>query len=130
MDCKCMEGQCMNSQQQLILNRHLKRIDPEYEEVIFSLRSVLLYIFDKEWVEIDVEGPLYLYRTKGEACSRLIVFNRNGQNDFKLDISGKFYLEEQEQFVIFNQNSKEPIIGFWIDNEESSKRFYKLLSSL
>lgn len=120
----------MNSQQHLILNRYLRRMDPGYEEVLFSAQNVLLYSFEKEWVEMDIEGPLFLYRRKGEVCNRLVVFNRSGQKDFKLNIPEIFYLEEQDQFVIFSQNKKERIMGFWSDNESVSKRLYKSLQSL
>ena len=116
--------------QDKILNRYLLSIDPSYEYVIFRASNANIYRFEDEWSEMGIEGSLYIYRRNKDEGHRLIVFNRKGLNDFKLNISSHFYLEFENQFVIFSYLDKKNIFGFWFDNSQESKKFFKALESL
>lgn len=102
---------------------------------------------------MEIEGPLYLYeRTEHhtineyskddnttndiisditsesrEISFRLIVFNKYNPSDFKLNIPHIFYVEYQNNFVIFSSQEKENIFGFWIEKEEEAIEFYQTL---
>jgi len=120
----------INATQRKIVDRYLQSQDALYTEVVFTAGKVVLHAFKDEWVETNTEGPLYLYRRRDkEHPQRLLVMNRNGAEDFRLEIPREYELEYQEQFVIFSGKDKANIFGFWFDNEAAAKTLFKLLDS-
>lgn len=120
----------INSKQKEILDRHLRRIDKMYDSIAFSAEKVLLYTYMDNWCEMGIEGAIYLYKRSGAPSHRLIVFNKKNLNDFKLNIPSDFYLELQEQFVIFSHTDKENIFGFWFEDDLDAKNLYEILTSI
>ncbi|ELA42467.1 uncharacterized protein VICG_00566 [Vittaforma corneae ATCC 50505] len=125
----------INSTQRKIVDRYLLSIDNLYSKLVFTTGKVILYIFENnEWIEMNLEGPLYLYRRNNEenvsSQYRLIVLSRNNMQDFKLNIPNSFYLECQNQAVVFSHLDKNNIFGFWFDNELVVKKFYQVLQHI
>lgn len=116
--------------QEIILNRYLLSIDQNYKSVIFNVAKVSIYRFEDEWNEMGIEGSLYIYKRNADQEHRLIVFNRRGLNDFKLNIPKYFYLEIENQFAIFSHTDKKNIFGFWFDEGKTAGKFGKVLESL
>jgi hypothetical protein len=121
------ENHIRNMTQEKILNRYLLSIDSSYDHVEFKAKNAHIYRFEEEWAEMEIEGSLYIYSRTAERGYILIVFNRKGLNDFKLNIPKDFYLELDNQFVIFSHSDKKNIFGFWFEQIQEAKDFHQIL---
>lgn len=121
------ENHIRNMTQEKILNRYLSSIDPSYDYVVFKAGNTYVYRYEEEWSEMDVEGSLYIYKRILDKGHRLIVFNRRGLNDFKLNIPKDFFLEVDNQLVIFSHIDQKNIFGFWFELNQEAEDFYKIL---
>lgn len=133
--CKEPSEPFINSTQRKIVDRYLLSIDNLYSRLVFTTGKVILLAFENnEWAEMKLEGPLYLYRRNNKenisSQHRLVVLNRNNMQDFKLNIPNEFYLEYQNQAVIFSHSERSTVFGFWFDNELVVKRFYQTLRDI
>ena len=123
------ENHRRNVTQDIILKRYLLSIDSSYEYVVHRADNVHIYRFEENWVEMNIQGSLYIYKRSHDRGFRLIVFNRKGLNDFKLNIPNEFFLEFEKQFVIFSPTDKKNIFGFWFEQNQEAEDFYKNLKN-
>lgn len=120
----------ISKQQQTIINRHLKRMDAGFLGTVLVTGKACIYRFQDRWIEMGIEGPLYLYTRNAHPLHRLLVLNRKSLNDFKMDIPDRFNCESKERFIIFNSENREAAFGFWFEDEEDASALFRALEEL
>lgn len=119
----------IKSTQSEMINRYLLSIDSLYLNLEFTAGMVVVYCFENEWIEMNFEGALYLYK-RNDLSHRLVILNRNGPSDFKLNIPSEFYVEYQTQFVTFSHLDRNNIFGLWFENEFIAKKLFQKLQEI
>lgn len=122
------DGAPINKQQQEIVCRHLRKMDMDFLDIILVVPKICAYRFQDEWMEMGIEGSLYLYGRRGTPACRLVVLNRKSLNDLKMDVSGYFKCEPKGRFVILS--SKRTTFGLWFDDEEGANVLLRTLEGL
>lgn len=130
MDDSHNANDLVTERQKFILNRYIRRIDPDFTEIILTTGKVTLYSFDDVWTEMSIEGSLQLYRRKVFPLYRLVVLSRKNINDFKLNCSSDFSFEIKDNFLIFKANGSESIFGLWFEFENDAILVFKQLEKV
>lgn len=103
-------------------------MDADFLDIILVAGKACVYRFQDEWIEMGIEGTLYLYSRGTSPAHRLVVLNRRSLNDFKMDVLEDFKCEPEGKFVILS--SKRTAFGFWLEDEESASMLFRTLSGL
>lgn len=113
-----------------VFTRYMETVDPNFLCAIFHAPKASIYTYGQEWNEMEIEGSLYVYKRASNPRHRLIVLNRKGVNDFKLNIPEEFHVEIDGQFVIFSHEDRKSIFGFWFNDAETAQASFKTLEKL
>lgn len=101
--------------------------DESIRKILCKASHTSLYEFDKdscEWNRVGVEGTLFLVQADKEPCTRLVVLNKLGMDNFSLDILQIRQAKLQPPYVMLRLNANKPykILGLWFheDSEQTA----------
>ena len=113
---------------------YLQRLDADVESIVATAGHVALYDFDpgtKAWSRKDVEGSLFLVRTR-DGRFRFVILNKKGDSgDYWEDFGEGFSCEKQEPYVMYKQErSGGQVVGIWFYEEQDCGRFASLFEEI
>lgn len=113
---------------------YLQRLDASVESIVATAGHVALYDFDpgtKAWSRKDVEGSLFLVRTR-DGRFRFVILNKKGDSgDYWEDFGEGFSCEKQEPYVMYKQQSRGgQVVGIWFYEEQDCGRFARLFEEI
>jgi hypothetical protein len=113
---------------------YLQRLDPSTSSIVATAGHVALYDFDpsaKAWSRKEVEGSLFLVRTR-DGRFRFVILNKKGDSgDYWEDLGEGFSCEKQEPYVMYKQErSGGQVVGIWFYEEQDCGRFAGLFEEI
>eukprot|EP00542_Grammatophora_oceanica_P006692 CAMPEP_0194064432 /NCGR_PEP_ID=MMETSP0009_2-20130614/83034_1 /TAXON_ID=210454 /ORGANISM="Grammatophora oceanica, Strain CCMP 410" /LENGTH=266 /DNA_ID=CAMNT_0038716905 /DNA_START=75 /DNA_END=878 /DNA_ORIENTATION=+ len=114
--------------------RVLQRGDSAIADIVGNATHVGLYEFDQQangWEKKHVEGSLFLVRRYEMPRYRLIILNRNSQDNFEVNLTANLQLQKQDPYLIFRQkmlDGTSVIQGIWFHNGQERDKMAALLS--
>ena len=114
--------------------RVLQRQDPEVLDILGFATHVVLYEFvSPSWQKLDVEGSLFLVKRRDMPRFRLLVLNRNSNENYQVDLTSTFQVQEKDPYLMFRKYDG-TIQGIWFHNgperEQMSALLQKVVKSL
>lgn len=116
----------------------LRRHDPSISQIMYSTSFVVLYEYSQgAWTKSGVEGPMFLFRRESVSPHYgMFVLNRNGVDNYAIQITRDDDLEVTEEFVIFRpadtdasrddeysaeENQEDAIVGIWVFEKDQRR---------
>ena len=111
--------------------RVLQRQDKSIEDILVSATHVVLYQFSTAgWQKLDVEGSLFLVKRREMMPRfRLLVLNRNSTNNYQVDITESFQMQNKDPYLIFRKPDN-TIQGMWFHNGPEREQVAALLQKV
>ena len=132
--------------------RVLQRLDTQIVDLAISSTHVVLYQFSPQsstWNKTDIEGPLFIVKRSCNPRFKLIVMNRNSQENLEVGVNGTMEMQLREPYLIFRDNSSnttanntsttttttaaggdETIRGLWFHNDNERKSVHTYLENV
>ncbi|KAL7457981.1 hypothetical protein ACHAWC_011251 [Mediolabrus comicus] len=125
--------------------RVLQRLDSQIVDLAISSTHVVLYQFSPQsstWNKTDIEGPLFIVKRSCSPRFKLIVMNRNSQENLEVGVNGTMEMQLREPYLIFRDNnnssnnnnnsttSDETIRGLWFHNDNERKSVHTYLENV
>lgn len=133
--------------------RVLQRLDSQIVDLAISSTHVVLYQFSPStstWNKTDIEGPLFIVKRSCNPRFKLIVMNRNSQENLEVGVNGGMEMQLREPYLIFRDNSSsnnttttisttagggggskdETIRGLWFHNDDERKSVHTYLENV
>ena len=110
--------------------RVLQRQDESVVDILGSATHVVLYEFETpSWQKLDVEGSLFLVKRRDMPRFRLLVLNRNSNDNYQVDITSSFQVQEKESYLMFRKPDGS-IQGIWFHNGSERQQVATLLQKV
>jgi len=110
--------------------RVLQRQDPAVLDILGSATHVVLYEFEApSWKKLDVEGSLFLVKRNDMPRFRLLVLNRNSTDNYQVDITSSFQVQEKDPYLMFRKPDG-TIQGIWFHNGPEREQMAILLQKV
>ena len=114
--------------------RVLQRQDASVVDILGSATHVVLYEFaSPSWQKLDVEGSLFLVKKRDVPRFRLLVLNRNSNENYQVDITPSFQVQEKDPYLMFRKPNGS-IQGIWFhdgsERQEMATLLQKVVQSL
>lgn len=110
--------------------RVLQRQDPSIVDILGSATHVVLYEFvSPSWQKLDVEGSLFLVKRRDMPRFRLLVLNRNSNDNYSVDITDNFQVSEKDPYLMFKKPDG-TIQGIWFHNGPEREQIAALLQKV
>jgi mRNA-decapping enzyme 1B len=132
--------------------RVLQRLDSQIVDLAISSTHVVLYQFHTQsstWNKTDIEGPLFIVKRSCSPRFKLIIMNRNSQENLEVGVNGGMEMQLREPYLIFRDNSSnttannssnttttaaaagdETIRGLWFHNDNERKSVHTYLENV
>lgn len=117
--------------------RVLQRIDLSIIDIMGSATHVVLYEFNElsqEWEKRNVEGSLFLVKHLNSPNYKLVIMNRNSNENMYVPITINFQIQIREPYIIFKGykddvtiNAPQKIRGIWFHDCDERKLISNLL---
>lgn len=91
--------------------------------------SVFVFKYDTDWVDMYIEGPLYIYERKGSPKYNFYVFNNKGINDFSLCCAGSYNVSLDKDFVRVS-NDEGVNYGLWMNIKEKAETLFRVFQAI
>lgn len=110
--------------------RVLQRQDKNVEDILGTATHVVLYEFvAPSWQKLDVEGSLFLVKRQCMPRFRLLVLNRNSTDNYQVDITSTFQVQEKDPYLMFRKPDGS-IQGIWFHNGSERQQMATLLQKV
>ena len=115
--------------------RSLQRIDPKIQDLGTTVSHVVLYEWStpkKTWEKKDMEGSLFVAKRRDSPMFKLILLNRNSNENLEVAIRGTFQMTKRDQIVIFRDSAstEEAIRGIWFHDAEERDNFLRYVENV
>lgn len=113
----------------------LQKIDPHILEIVESAAHVAVYRFeprDSKWSRYGVEGAAFITKSCQLPLNKLIILNKQGPEDFVLDLSALNKLKVQPPYLMirYSTNGAPIILGLWFHDNVERYKIMKALASI
>ncbi|KAI5190400.1 hypothetical protein NEMIN01_1024 [Nematocida minor] len=99
-----------------IVKRLLKNKDPSYSHLLLSSVNAVVFKYEGEWVSMDIEGVIHLYKRDKIPSTAIHILNRKNPSDFHLLIDKSTYdIENYDKFIIIKKavGNEMEVYGLW-----------------
>lgn len=111
------------------------RYDEMCDEIVYSMNKVRLYFYEKssqQWLKDNLEGPLFIYKTKDERKYSLIFLNNNLMIDMKsyrIDNLSEIVLDLEDCFMKLDRGG-EFSLAFHLETSQQAVQCHTTLFSV
>ena len=110
----------------------LQKIDPSVLEIIGDATHVALYSFQPattKWERMNIEGALFVTRAACAPFYNVVVLNKNGPDDFKLDIKCIMNIKLQPPYLMLRHATAgaPSVVGLWFHNESERQDILEII---
>lgn len=111
----------------------LQKLDPSVLEIIGDATHVALYNFvpaAARWERMDIEGACFVTRGTSAPFYNLVVLNKNGPDDFKLDIKCIMNIKVQPPYLMLRHATAGApnVVGLWFHNDAEQEEIKDIIS--
>lgn len=111
----------------------LSGIDKSIVEIVSDVSHIAVYEFDSTWKRYNVEGACFVVRRKSPTdipsfC--VIVLNKQGLENFILDLSDCKKVKMQDRFIMLKVTMKKKpmIFGLWMHSDDEREQMFAILA--
>lgn len=99
-----------------IVKRVLRGKDTSYSHLILSSVNVILFKYEDQWINMEIEGVIHLYKRDKIPTTAIHILNRKKPQDFSFLIDKHMYgIETYDRFIIIKRAIEQEmeIFGLW-----------------
>lgn len=112
-----MNGRTLETNE--IVRRVLRGKDSSYSHLVLSSVNVILFKYEEQWMNMEVEGAIHLYKRDKIPTTAIHILNRKKPVDFCYLIDKNVYeIETYDRFIVIKRviGKEMEIYGLWFYN--------------
>ncbi|XP_065184779.1 mRNA-decapping enzyme 1A-like [Sycon ciliatum] len=107
------------------------RLDPSALNICHVVPQVTLYEFQSsQWVKVDVEGTLFVYRRKGIPVHHLLLMNQLNTRNVTEPITARLNLQIASNFLLYRSSANDAIFGLWVSDSDEQHALGNVIQQL